>query len=149
MSVFTIIISMTNKIRLVIDKLTVHPKYLFLIDSLGAFLTAFILAGILARFEHIFGMPQTVLYCLSIVAIIYAAYSLCCYFFISKIWRPYLLVIAVANTMYCFVTIGVVYYNYHLLTSLGLIYFILELLVMSSLIFIELKVITNNLDSKS
>ena len=137
---------MTNNIRLVIDKLTVRPKILFLIDGIGAFLTAFFLAVILSKFEPIFGMPQTILYCLSIIAFIYAIYSLCCSVFISNKWRPFLLVIAVANTMYCFVTIGAVYANYPDLTKLGLMYFVLELFVICCLVFIELKVISNHLD---
>ena len=46
----------------------INPKKLFLIDSLGALISAVMLGLVLTRFEHIFGMPQNVLYFLSFIA---------------------------------------------------------------------------------
>lgn len=128
---------MATRIRL-IDKLTSNSKRLFLIDGLGAFLTAFFLVAILVRFEDSFGMPRTILYILSLVACVYTIYSFCCHFFILSNWRPYLKAIAIANIIYCCLTTGLVFYFYQSLTILGLIYFLLEIVVMSVLILIEL-----------
>jgi len=130
--------------------MTLNPKNIFLIDSIGAFLTAFFLIGILARFEEFFGMPPTVLYTLSFIACVYAVYSFCCYFFLAGNWLPFLQVIAIANLVYCFLTISFVIYFYQKLTSLGLIYFLLELIVLCSLIVVERREISkiiNNLSS--
>jgi hypothetical protein len=80
-----------------------------------------------------------VLYFLSFVACIFMVYSFCCYFFITRNRRPYLKAIAIANMMYCCLTLGLVFYFYQSLTILGVIYFLLEIIVVSVLIFIELK----------
>lgn len=134
--------SLATGIKLIIDKLTSNTKQLFLVDGLGAFLTAFFLVVILARYEGSFGMPGRILYFLSFVAGIYAVYSFICYFFILSKWRPYLKAVAIANIIYCCLTIGLVGYFYQSLTTLGVIYFFLEVIIMSGLILIELIVIS-------
>ena len=129
---------MTIGFQLILDKITSNPKKLFLIDSLGAVLTAFFLGVFLVRFEDSFGMPKTILYFLSSIACIYAIYSICCYFLLANIWGPYLMKgIIIANLVYCCLTIVLVFYFYQKLTMLGLIYFVLELMVIISLIIIE------------
>ena len=42
-------------------KITSTPKHLFLLDCLGALLSAFLLGVALPNFQPIFGMPHTVL----------------------------------------------------------------------------------------
>ncbi len=99
---------MITGLRLIVDKLISHPRNVFLIDGLGAFLTAFFLIVIPLVFSNVFGMPETVPGYLSLVASIYAAYSFCCYFFIRTNWRPYLKAIVIANIIYCCLTIALV-----------------------------------------
>jgi len=123
-----------------IDKLTSNPKQLFLIDGFGALLTAFFLVVILAGFEDRFGMPRSVLYGLSLAVSIYAIYSFSCYFFLRSKWRPYLKAIAMANLLYCLITIALVFCFYQSLTILGLIYFFLEVIVICGLVIIEWRV---------
>ena len=137
---------MTIGFQLILDKITSNPKKLFLIDSLGAVLTAFFLGVILVRFEDSFGMPKTILYVLSSMACIYAIYSICSYFLLTNIWRPYLKGIAIANLIHCCLTIGLVFYFYQKLTVLGLTYFLLELIVVFGLIIVELTVATQLTD---
>jgi len=128
--------------RFIHDTFISNPKKLFLTDGLGACLTTFLLVALLARFEHMFGMPRTALYILSFVACLYAIYSICCHFFITGNWRPYLKGIAIANLIYCCITIGFIIYFFPGLTILGLIYFIAELIVISCLIYIELMTVS-------
>ncbi|MEW7290649.1 hypothetical protein [Aquimarina sp. 2304DJ70-9] len=116
------------------------PNKLFLIDGLGALLTAFLLGVVLTTWEDCFGMPSKILYTLSIVALIYALYSISCYFLTIKNWKPYLRGIAIANLMYCCLTIGLVVYFYHNLTGIGVLYFLLEVAVILILIGVELRV---------
>ena len=124
--------------QLILDKITSHPKKLFLVDSLGAVLTAFFLGVILVRFEDSFGMPKTALYFLSSIACIYAMYSICCYFLAANICKSYLLKgLIVANLVYCCLTIAAIFYFYQKLTVLGLLYFLLELVIMGALIIVE------------
>jgi len=136
--------SIAKHFRSILDRSISNPKRLFLIDGLGAFLTAFLLGTILTRYEGDFGMPRKVLYPLSLLACVYALYSIGCYFFVAKNWRPFLKAIAMANLMYSFITIGLVIALYQSLTILGILYFSGELIVIGGVIFIELLTVSNN-----
>lgn len=129
---------MATKTLLILDKLTSDPKGLFLIDGFGALLSAFFLAGILAPFEEVFGMPPEVLYFLAMLASILAVYSICCYLFINNNYRTFQKIIAFANLIYCCITLGLVIFFFQRLTVLGQSYFLIEIIVVSVLIFIEL-----------
>jgi len=123
-------------------KMTLAPKRLLLIDSLGAMLSALLLGIVLGRFEAAFGMPRKVLYLLSGLAWVYAMYSFLCYWRVEEKWRPYMRVIAVANLCYCCLTIGLVIHYRQELTWLGWTYFLLEVVVILSLITMELKTVS-------
>lgn len=124
------------------NKMTLAPKQLFLIDSLGGILSALLLGVVLARFETAFGMPQKVLYLLACLACVYTIYSLLSYWRIKENWRPYMQAIAIANLFYCCLTIGLVIYHFQKLNKLGLLYFLLEVVVIISLIIVELKTVS-------
>jgi hypothetical protein len=128
---------MQKTFPLILNRLISNPKKLFLIDSLGALLTAFLLGTILTRLEEHFGMPRKVLYLLSILACIYAVYSISCYFFAGVYWRPFLKLIAIANLIYCCIITVVVISFYRALTILGLTYFLGEVLIIGGLVYIE------------
>ncbi len=128
---------MKSRILSIIDQLKAKPKRIFLIDGLGALLTAFFLGIILASFENSFGMPKTILYILSIIACLFAFYSFCSSFFATSHWRHLLKWLIIANAIYCCLTIGLVFHFFQNLRILGLFYFLLELIVMISLIFFE------------
>ncbi|MEO1260508.1 MAG: hypothetical protein AAFZ15_17055 [Bacteroidota bacterium] len=115
------------------------PKKLFLIDGIGALLSAFLLGAIWTRFENIFGMPRSALYILALLPCFFAIYDFICYFKIKENWSPFLKVIAFANLLYCLISIGFLFNHYQQLTVLGLIYFFLELLIVILLAGIELK----------
>ena len=116
-----------------------NSKKIFLIDSFGALLSAFLLGVVLVRFESTFGMPRKVLYFLSITACIFAIYSFMSYLLIKENWKPYLKIIAFANLIYCCLTIGLTLYFNKEVTNLGLIYFLAEVSVVITLAIIELK----------
>lgn len=139
---------MPKKFRSLPDKLASNPKRIFLIDSVGAFFTAFLLSTILTRLEEEFGMPRKVLIPLSILACVYAIYSLCCHFLVDGKWRPFLKIIAAANLIYCCITAGFLILYYQSLTILGFVYFIGEILIISGLAFIELLAISKSNDTR-
>ncbi|MCG8332611.1 MAG: hypothetical protein MI974_33310 [Chitinophagales bacterium] len=116
---------------------TITPKQLFLIDSFGALLTAFMLGIVLARLESFFGMPRDILYILSLIACVFALYSFICYRFTPVNWPLFLRIIAIANLAYCILTISCIIYLYQLLTIWGLLYFLLECIVIVVLVSIE------------
>lgn len=130
-----------NSIKLTITKLASSPKKIFIWDSIGAFSTAFFLGFILPRFEYVIGMPQKTLYFLSALALVFALYSFCCYYFVASKWSNFLSVIIVANILYCSLTTCLIFYNLSTLTLLGLAYFILEIIIIVFLILIEIKVL--------
>jgi len=104
-------------------------------------ISTFSLGVVLTRFEHIFGMPRSVLYVLALVACGFAVYSFCCYLFAGKNWRPFLSIIAIANLIYCCVTLFLVYYLWEKLTVFGVGYFLLEIVVIVALVVVELKAV--------
>ena len=121
------------------------PYKLFLIDSSGALLTAF-LSLFLTKFENIFGIPAKSLYYLSFLGGIFFIYSFTC--FLGKVinWAFYLKIIAIANFFYCCLTISLIIYLYQQLTILGLIYFVLEVIIIIVLATIELKIAYNPIE---
>lgn len=125
-----------------------EPKKLFLIDGLGAIVSAFFLGVILTKYEPSFGMPKTALYFLALIACFFTVYSISCYFLVVKNYRPYLNGIAIANLSYCCITIALVLYFYQKLTILGWTYFVLELIVLGVLTRLEGKAITQLNDKR-
>lgn len=119
--------------------MAMSPKRIFLIDGLGALVTAFFLICILARFQTSFGMPKKSLYVLSSIAIFFSIYSLSCYWLLKRSMGTFLLLIAVANTLYCILTIILLEYYASSLTLLGFAYFICELAIILTLVVIEFK----------
>jgi len=115
------------------------PKRIFLLDGLGACLTAFLLGVVLTAFNKHFGMPQKTLNILALIALGFAVYSFFCFFFIGNNWRLFLKIIAAANLLYCCLTTALVIYFYPQLTVFGVIYFLLEIVVVCGLVFVELR----------
>jgi hypothetical protein len=124
-----------------LTKLTKQPPKLFLLDGSGALLTLCCLLGLLLPLEAYFGMPRQTVLLLAALAGTFAVYSLSCYRFSGTNWRPYLVVIASANTLYCALTSFWMVVNASRLTILGLVYFSLEIAVILCLVAIELTAI--------
>jgi len=114
-----------------------NPKKLFLIDGIGALVSAFSLGIILTTFQSYFGMPKNTLYILAFIPCLFAVYDLVCYFQVKQNWRPFLKIIAFANLIYCVISIGFLFNHYQQLTILGWIYFIVEVIIIVVLVKIE------------
>lgn len=123
----------------ILKKAAADSRKLFLIDSLGALLSALLYGVVLANLESVFGMPPKILYGLSFMAGLYAIYSGICYFLNLKNWQPFLKIIALANLFHCHLTIGLVFFHFQKITLLGLLYFVGELILVVSLAIIEWK----------
>lgn len=137
-----------NSMVPVIASFTAVPHRIFLLDGLGALLSAACLGVILARFPDIFGVPSDILYPLAVVACVFAGYSLACYFLAPVRWWPYLAGIATANTVYSLLTIWLVFGADFGLLLLGRTYFVLELIVLAGLIYLELSIVVRGLPKK-
>lgn len=117
--------------------MTSSVKKIFLIDAIGALISAFFLGIILVRFNSLIGIPIKTLHILAILPCFFAVYSFCCYFFLKDNWRPFLRGIAFANLIYCFITTGLLFLDFQSLTGLGVFYFIVEVIVLLVLIRFE------------
>lgn len=119
-------------------------KIIFIIDGFGALLSAFMLGVVLVQFESLFGMPKESLYLLAFLPCLFALYDLFCYLKVKENAAFFLKGIALANLLYCCLSIALVYVHYKQLTNLGFAYFVLELLVILGLVSIQLKTAFKN-----
>lgn len=117
-----------------------NPKTIFLVDSIGAFLSAFCLMIISRFYSNYFGINPSTLQLLTILPIIFCIYSACCYLLIKRSYKPFILIIAIANFLYCLITLVLMFTLYSELTILGLSYFVIELMIIALIISIEFKV---------
>lgn len=114
-------------------------KRIFLIDSLGALLSAFLLGVILVKFEIAFGIPLDVLYCLTIFASVLSIFSFFNYLFAHKNSKICLKIVGLVNILYSWITMIIVLYFYEKITGLGLLYFLIEISIIVILAKIELE----------
>lgn len=115
------------------------PRQLFMIDACGAFLTACMLGFVLPVWGEAIGMPRHTLLLLAIVATGFCLYSFTCRLALRKVWRPYLLGIALANTAYCLLTLSLLLVYASQISALGLVYFVGELCIIASLAGVEVR----------
>jgi len=131
---------MKNTISKIIKQLSSKPKTLFLIDSIGALTTVFFLYVVLRNFNEYFGMPITILNYLSAIAACLCIYSTICLVLIKENWIPFIMIISIANLLYCILTIGLIIFYHPKLSIFGTAYFIGEIAIIFGLIYIELNV---------
>jgi hypothetical protein len=110
-----------------------------LVDGVGASVSAVFLGIMLPAFNERIGLSLPILFVLGGLALLFAVYSLTC-FFTSAPYRPYLLLIIIANTLYSILTLTLVFFNSSL-TVLGLLYFTFELIILVMLIYFEIRVL--------
>lgn len=118
-------------------------KTLFLIDGIGAVISAFSLGFVLVYFQAYIGMPKKILYVLSFFPCLFVIYDWRCYFRIKKNISSHLYTIALFNLLYSVLSISLLIYYYDDLTQLGLTYFILELIILFVLITLEFRAAWN------
>lgn len=133
---------MKNKsaIKSLVILFTESPKKLFLVDSIGALVTAFFLYVVLRSLQPYIGMPEQIIINLAAIALCFFIYSAFCYFFLQKNHALFLRIISAANLGYCILTFVLVLIHFNQLTPLGLFYFLAEIIVIFCLVFVELNV---------
>ena len=123
-----------------IEKFELNPKKLFLIDGIGAILSAFLLGFVLVRLEIFFGIPIPTLYFLATFPIFFAFYDFYCYRKKLDKLGQLLKGIAVLNILYCCLSLGFVLYHFETITSLGITYILLEIIIVFFLAILEIRV---------
>ena len=124
-----------------LDKLSNNAKVVFLIDAIGALLSALFIFIILNYFENQIGLPAKTLIFLIIIAIVLSIFSFCCYLIQNNNLKQNLKVISRANILYCILTIFTLFAYRQVITKLGLLYFIFEIFIIFIIVKVELKTI--------
>ncbi len=128
--------SLTNTIL----KLDLNSKKLFIIDGIGALVSAFMLGVVLVAFQIYIGIPKPTLYLLAALPCLFAIYDFYCYNSITKNITLYLKGIAYANISYCFLSLGLVLFHFKNVTFIGWTYIIVEIIVVLGIATLELNV---------
>jgi len=127
------------KFKQLISSFESDPRSLFVADGIGAGISAFMLGIVLVKFEHFFGIPSPTLYVLAAIPILFIIYDIYCFNKVDN-YGPYLRGIAIANLLYCMLSIGLAIYHSEVITIFGWIYIIGEVFIIAIVIGIELRV---------
>src|SRR5690606_9693846 len=114
-------------------------KQLFLVDSMGALLTALLTGIIMPKFEKFLGIPASLLYSLSAIALALFVYSLLCHFSAGMYIRQLMLIITLLNILYCCTTLILLAYHSSTITTWGWVYFSGEIVIILALASLEFK----------
>ncbi|MCK8522988.1 hypothetical protein M0D21_15530 [Aquimarina sp. D1M17] len=125
---------------LIFKKLETNPKQLFVIDGLGALLSAILLGVVLVKFEEVFGIPKVSLYILAVFPLFFMVYDVFSYFQTRDKVSLLLRAIAIINVMYCGLSLGFGVYHFNSITYFGWLYIFVEVFIIIVLVLIELKV---------
>lgn len=115
-----------------------NPEKLFLVDGLGAILSAFLLGVVLVEFKGVFGIPESTLYFLAFWPCLFAIYDFYCYRKKNSNTAAFLRGIAYLNISYCFLSAGLAIYHYQKITCFGWIYILIEIMIVMYLSMLEL-----------
>lgn len=123
-----------------------HPNRLFLIDGLGALLTAAGLLLITYPFDEYFHLPRPIVRGLMWAAVGFSVYSFACARRVGPNWQLYLRAISFANGLYGCITLALVAYHFPALSYWEISYFTIEALLITGLVWVELKVASKPAD---
>lgn len=123
------------------DVRRLNKKSIFLLDGVGALVSALSLGIVLPAIQSWIGMPLKVLYLLATLALFFAAYSFTRYKFADLSNPVWLKGIIALNLSYCALSLFFVVTHFGLLTGLGLTYFILEKVIVIVIVGLELRIL--------
>ena len=117
----------------------INQNNIFLIDAVGATISAILLYLLFIRLHPYFGLPITVAKFLLVFPIVLAINSYIYHFLPFKKTRKMLKITAYLNLLYCLLTFTIVVVYYNNLTNLGVMYYITEKTIVISFAIFELK----------
>lgn len=119
-------------------------RHMFLLDGLGAFLTATTVGIVFPMIQPWIGMPMVTLFALGWVAMLFAAYSLGHYLGNHQ-WPGRLKLIMAGNSAYCLASAVLTVAHWQELTLLGRAYFIAEIIIVLGVVALEGRVLMKHL----
>ena len=117
-----------------------NPKKVFQLDGLGAMVSAVLLGVVLVKWESVFGIPTSTLYVLAAIPCLFAVYDFYCYLKVEKKLGVFLNVIALANLLYCTLSIGLALSHLDTITAFGWAYITGEIVLVTAIALFELTV---------
>lgn len=117
-----------------------NPRNLFLLDGIGALVSALSLGFILPYFPNFFQIPQFISYPLSIFASFLSIYSLTNFFINPKQMNAFLKIISILNLVYCVISLGLMLFYWNELGKWGISYMIMEKGIVIPLALWEMRV---------
>ncbi|MDB2657016.1 hypothetical protein N9Y60_03055 [Crocinitomicaceae bacterium] len=121
----------------------INKQNIFLIDGVGAMVTAALLFFLLGSFPSFFGVPNYLLVVLSGIAFTFAVYSLTCHLLLRserlKRNREALRIIALMNIGYCILTIVSMIELRSTISVWGMLYFIGEIMLILVIAFTDIR----------
>lgn len=118
---------------------TLKPQNLFLLDASGAIFSALLLFFVLKPFSTYFGMPETQISPLAVIAVFLSLYSFSCFLFVKNKNKLFLSLLAVLNLLYCLLTLALVILSHQNIQLIGILYFAGEIGIILFLVVLELK----------
>lgn len=113
-----------------------NERNIFLLDGVGALLSAGFTGLILIRYSLFLGLSVSLLQSLSLVALGFAAYSLTCYFFVTKTKLWMLAAIMLANLSYGLISLLIILTK-DFITWRGKLVLVSEIVVVLLVVFLE------------
>ncbi len=101
-----------------------NPRKIFLIDAIGALVSALLLFLVVGRVQPSFGISYDTIFSLAIIACNYFFFSLYSYLFLYKKPFRYLKMIALLNGLYSVLILVLFYHEFNTLAPLGKLYMI-------------------------
>ena len=116
-----------------------NSKQWFLIDAIGAGVSAIMLGVVLVRFQIYFGIPTQMLYLLALIPLLFIIYDTYAYLQDTSRHKRLLQGIATLNFLYCLLSMGLAIQHREVLTTLGWVYIIGEVMIIIVIGCYELK----------
>lgn len=120
-----------------------NEKNIFLLDGIGAILSACFTGLILIRYSLFLGINVSTLQNLALLPTVYAFYSLSCYFFASKT-KPWMLLTTIgANLFYCLISLSLILFRERI-TWRGQLLLAAEIIVVLLVVLLEFNIYRKN-----
>ena len=119
-----------------------NQKNIFLLDGIGATLSACFTGLILTRYTLFLGLNVSLLQSLAIIPAIFALYSFSCYFFVTRVKPWMLMFIICGNLTYCLISLALIVFRDRI-TWRAQVLLGAEVLIVFLVVLLELRVYRN------
>ena len=125
-----------------------QPKKLFLLDAIGAFLTATFIGVIMRNNLGTFGLPTQEAVVMTFIAYSFFCFSGICYLFVKNKQYKYIFIIATANSLYVLLSFFIFFNHFKDLTPFGIMYLLSEMATIILLVTLEFSIAKKLLKKK-